>query len=53
MKALWAYIKDKGLQDPADGRRALLDERLQRLLGAETTSVLGLNKLVSPHLTKG
>lgn len=50
-----AYITDKGLKDPENGRAIVLDDRLRALLappdGTQVT-FLNLQKFLSPHYTK-
>jgi chromatin remodeling complex protein RSC6 len=52
LKALSAYAKDNGLQDPKDKTMVLCDARLKALLGVDSCSFLAMSKYVSPHLSK-
>ncbi len=50
-KKIWAYIKKKDLQDPANKRNIVLDENLQKLFGKKgTINMFEMTKLVSKHL---
>ncbi|KAI8613430.1 SWIB/MDM2 domain-containing protein, partial [Chytriomyces sp. MP71] len=52
VKGIWAYIKERGLQDPSDKRFILCDEKLQGLFEGETrVSGFGMNKYLGAHLT--
>ncbi|CAN6608810.1 protein Tri1p [Trichomonascus vanleenenianus] len=50
VKRLWVYIKEHKLQNPADGREILCDERMQKIFGAKVSS-FGMNALLKDHLT--
>ncbi|KNE71754.1 hypothetical protein AMAG_16060 [Allomyces macrogynus ATCC 38327] len=53
VKALWNYIKDRGLQDEADRRYVLCDAPLKALFdGADRVSGFGMQKILSAHLFK-
>ncbi|KNE59706.1 hypothetical protein AMAG_05170 [Allomyces macrogynus ATCC 38327] len=53
VKALWNYIKDRGLQDEADRRYVLCDAPLKALFdGADRVSGFGMQKFLSAHLFK-
>lgn len=47
---IWAYIRANGLQDPADKRTIVADEKLKAVLGKDRATMFELNKLLSPHL---
>lgn len=55
-KHMWEYIKEHQLQDPADRRMILLDDRLKKLFidesGApmERISCFAMQKFLKPHL---
>lgn len=50
-----AYIREKGLQDPANGRRIIADARLTKLLNltpADELTYFNLQRYMSPHFAK-
>ena len=49
VKALWEYIRKHGLQDPADKRKILLDDRLEKLFTPPMT-MFNMNKQLSRHV---
>jgi len=49
-KKIWAYIKERNLQDPSDGRKILMDEPMQALFNRKTCTMFSINKLLSKHL---
>ena len=44
VKAIWAYIKEHELQDPADKRKILLDDRLEKLFPGQSETTVGSKK---------
>jgi chromatin remodeling complex protein RSC6 len=51
-KALWAYIKQNGLQDSKDKRTINADEKLKKIFdGKESVNMFEMTKLVSKHLS--
>lgn len=53
LKAVWAYIKSKDLQDPKDKRKITPDKNLGKLFGTqETIDMFQIAGLVSHHLKK-
>ncbi|KAG6547525.1 hypothetical protein Mapa_010973 [Marchantia paleacea] len=50
VKHIWDYIGDHRLQDAADKRTIICDEKLQDLFGCETFVGFALTKLIAPHL---
>jgi chromatin remodeling complex protein RSC6 len=50
-KALWGYIKEKGLQDQANKRMINADETLRPIFGKDQVSMFEMTALVSKHLT--
>jgi hypothetical protein len=48
-KHLWAYIKEKGLQDPKDGRRIILDDKLSTIFPGTSVNMFKMNKHLSKH----
>ena len=54
-KQLTAYVNEKGLKDPNNGRIILLDDKLRKLLNPPDGTVvtfLNLQKYLSPHYLK-
>ena len=47
---VWEYIKAHKLQDPADKRQIMADEKLEKVLGAKKMSMFEMNKPLSAHL---
>jgi len=52
VKKLWEYIKANDLQNPADKREIICDEKLTSLLGEERVTSFSLNKLIQHHYIK-
>lgn len=52
VKALWAYIKSKNLQDPENKRNINADAALKKVFdGKATVNMFEMTKLVSKHLS--
>ncbi len=52
VKALWAYIKKNGLQDPTNKRNINADENLKKVFGGKgVVNMFEMTKLVSKHLS--
>lgn len=51
VKAIWAYIKAHGLQDPADKRSILPDAKLGTILTAPVT-MFSMNRQLNAHIIK-
>jgi len=52
VKQLWVYIKKHDLQNPANKRNILADEKLKAVFGGkEEVTMFEMTKLVSPHLS--
>ncbi|CEP60635.1 uncharacterized protein LALA0_S01e15478g [Lachancea lanzarotensis] len=49
VKKLWEYIKEHDLQNPADRREIICDDRMKPIFGAKTT-MFALNKSLSKHI---
>ncbi|TVV70998.1 SWIB/MDM2 domain-containing protein [Sphingomonas solaris] len=47
---LWEHIKANDLQNPADKREILADEKLEKVFGKPKVTMFEMNKLISPHL---
>ncbi|KAI8367081.1 hypothetical protein BD560DRAFT_400036 [Blakeslea trispora] len=52
VRKLWKYIKTNDLQDPADRRFILCDEKLKKIFHQDRVNSFGMNKDLSAHLTK-
>lgn len=52
VKRLWNYIKSNQLQDPADRRFILCDEKLKCIFQKDRVNSFGMNRDLSAHLTK-
>jgi len=52
VKKLWEYIKKNNLQNPANKRNILADDKLKVLFGGKgEVTMFEMTKLVSPHLS--
>ena len=52
VKKLWEYIKAKNLQNPANKRNILADEKLKVIFGGKgEVTMFEMTKLVSAHLS--
>lgn len=50
-QALWAYIRENNLQNPADKREIICDDKLRAVMGGEDrVTMFSMNKYVTPHL---
>ena len=52
VKQLWAYIKEKGLQDPENGQYFTPDKKMTKVFGKEKIRGFGMQKYLSAHLTR-
>ncbi|KAI9325606.1 SWIB/MDM2 domain-containing protein [Zopfochytrium polystomum] len=52
VKRLWAYIKGKDLQDPANRQKILCDGPLRDVFRVDSVGIFRMNKLLSKHLTR-
>ena len=50
VKKVWDHIRAHGLQDPADKRTILADDKLKAVFGQDKATMFEMNKLLSPHL---
>lgn len=51
-KKIWAYIKEHGLQNPANKRNILADDKLKAIFGGKAeVTMFEMTKLVSAHLS--
>ena len=51
-KKIWEYIKKSHLQDPMNKKRLIPDDKLQKIIGAESIDMFQFPKLISEHLFK-
>ncbi|XP_024015787.1 DNA ligase 1 isoform X2 [Eutrema salsugineum] len=49
-KKLWAYIKEKDLQDPKDRRKILCDESLHSLFRVKSINMFQMSKALTKHI---
>jgi chromatin remodeling complex protein RSC6 len=50
VKRVWDYIKAHGLQDPADRREIIADDKLRAVFGQDRVSMMRMMGLLSLHL---
>ena len=48
---LWDHIRAGNLQDPADKRTIVADDKLRPIFGKDRVTMFELAKLIGPHLT--
>ena len=51
-KKVWAYIKEHNLQNPANKREILCDNKLQSVLGVTKVNMFSMTKILSKHMFK-
>ena len=51
VKAMWVYIKKHDLQNPANKRNILADDKLKAVFGKDEVTMFEMTKLVSNHLS--
>lgn len=47
---VWAHIKANNLQNPANKREILADDKLKKIFGKDSSSMFEMNKHLSRHL---
>ena len=47
---VWDHIRANGLQDPADKRTIVADDRLRAVFGQDRAGMLEMHRLIAPHL---
>ena len=47
---VWVYIKANKLQNPADGREIIADDKLRKVFGTDKVTMFQMNKLLAQHL---
>ncbi len=50
-KKIWDYIKKNDLQNPANKRNILADDKLEAIFGKKEVTMFEMTKLVSGHLS--
>lgn len=50
-KKIWAYIKEHDLQNPANKRNILADEKLEAIFGKKEVTMFEMTKIVNGHLS--
>ncbi|KAH8510815.1 hypothetical protein H0E87_008372 [Populus deltoides] len=50
VKKLWAYIREKNLQDPKNKRNIICDESLRALFDVDSIDMFQMNKALSKHI---
>ncbi|XP_068657468.1 upstream activation factor subunit spp27-like isoform X2 [Aristolochia californica] len=50
VKQLWAYIREKKLQDPENRRNIICDATLHTLFGVNSINMFQMNKVLSKHI---
>ena len=48
---LWDHIRAHGLQDPADKRTIIADDKLRPIFGKDRVTMFEMAKVIGPHLT--
>ncbi len=51
-KRIWDYIKEHNLQNPANKREILADDKLERVFGVKSVSMFEMTKLINKHLSE-
>mmetsp|Transcript_5498 Transcript_5498/g.10680 ORF Transcript_5498/g.10680 Transcript_5498/m.10680 type:complete len:308 (+) Transcript_5498:174-1097(+) len=50
VKALWDYIREHNLQNPANKREIFLDDAMKEVFGCETFTMFSMNKYIGAHI---
>lgn len=50
-KKIWDYVKKHNLQNPANKRNILADDKLMPIFGKKEVTMFEMTKLVSAHLS--
>ena len=50
VKRIWAYVKERDLQDPSDKRQIRCDEAMRAVFKAERVHMFSMNKVLSGQL---
>ena len=49
---MWEHIKKNNLQNPANKREILADDKLKKVFGGDKATMFELNKHIAKHVTK-
>ena len=50
VSALWDYIKKNNLQNPANKREILADDKLKKVFGKDKVTMFEMNKHIAKHV---
>ena len=50
VRRVWGYIKEHGLQNPANRRETLADDKLRPVFGKDKVTMFEMNKYLAQHL---
>ena len=50
IKRIWAYIRTHNLQNPKNKREIVADDKLEKIFGKKSASMLEVPGLLRPHL---
>ncbi|KAK6431522.1 hypothetical protein LTR95_012314 [Oleoguttula sp. CCFEE 5521] len=50
VKRIWAYVKERDLQDPSDKRQIRCDEKMHNVFKQDKVHMFTMNKLLRDHL---
>ncbi len=50
---MWEYIKKNNLQNPANKREILADDKLKKVFGKDKVSMFEMNKHIANHVKAG
>jgi len=51
VKKIWVYIKAHNLQDPADRRTIVADDKLKKVFGKDKVGMMQLGGILAKHLS--
>jgi upstream activation factor subunit UAF30 len=51
VKKMWDYIKANNLQNPANKREIISDDKLRPIFGQDKVTMFEMNKLLAKHLS--
>jgi upstream activation factor subunit UAF30 len=51
-KRIWDYIKQNNLQNPANKREIIADEKLERVFGVRSVNMFEMTKIINKHLNE-